>query len=164
MEMRVGHGWDLHRMEAGRPCKVGGVVLPHPKGPLGHSDGDVLLHALADALLGAAGLGDVGMLFPDTDPKWKGSDSADLLKEVVDRVSGQGWRLVNADITVVAQEPKISPHRDAISARVAELLGAQPACVSVKAKTTEGLGDIGEGRALACHAVVLLSRQAVGQR
>lgn len=159
MTLRVGHGWDLHRMVAGRPCVIGGVVMPHPKGPLGHSDGDVLLHALADAILGAAALGDIGALFPDTDPAWKGADSGRLLEEVLRRVSAGGWRVANADATVVAQEPKIGPHREAIRERVAGLLGVDVAAVSVKAKTREGLGDIGAGDAIACHAVVLLEQK-----
>jgi 2-C-methyl-D-erythritol 2,4-cyclodiphosphate synthase len=125
---------------------------------MGHSDGDVLLHALADALLGAAALGDIGTLFPDTDERWRGADSGGLLKEVAAHVSAAGWRVVNADVTVVAQEPKIGPHREAIRARVAGLLGADVSAVSVKAKTAEGLGDIGAGEAIACHAVVLLEK------
>ena len=154
--MRVGHGWDLHRMAEGRPCRMAGITLPHAKGPVGHSDGDVVLHALADALLGAAAMGDIGLLFPDTDPAWKGADSASLLHEVLCRVREAGFGLSNADVTVVAQEPKIGPHREAMRARLSELLGLEAARVSVKAKTTEGLGDIGAGRAVACHAVVLL--------
>lgn len=154
--MRVGHGWDLHRMAEGRPCRIGGLTLNHPKGPLGHSDGDVVLHALADALLGAAALGDIGAFFPDTDPKWKGADSAVLLREVMVKVRGAGYSVGNADVTVVAQEPKIGPHREAMRANIAALLGVSADRVSVKAKTTEGLGDIGAGDAVACHAVVLL--------
>ena len=154
--MRIGHGWDLHRLELGRPCRIGGLELPHDKGPLGHSDGDVVLHALADALLGAAALGDIGLFFPDTDPRWKGADSARLLAEVMDRVRSAGFALGNADITVVAQEPKIGPYRQALRENIARLLGTDLSRVSVKAKTTEGLGDIGAGEAIACHAVVLL--------
>jgi 2-C-methyl-D-erythritol 2,4-cyclodiphosphate synthase len=156
VNFRVGHGWDLHRLAAGRPCVIGGITIPHAKGPMGHSDGDVLLHALADALLGAAALGDIGTLFPDTDERWRGADSGGLLKEVVSRVAAAGWRVANADATVVAQEPRIGPHREAIRARVTDLLGADVSAVSVKAKTAEGLGDIGAGEAIACHAVVLL--------
>ena len=154
--MRVGHGWDVHRLVEGRPFKIGGVAIEHEKGPLGHSDGDVVLHALADALLGAAALGDIGALFPDTDPKWKGADSADLLEQVVEQVLLAGFTLGNADITVVAQEPKIGPHRQVLRETIARLLGVEVGRVSVKAKTTEGLGDIGAGDAIACHAVVLL--------
>lgn len=154
--MRIGHGWDLHRLERGRPCRLGGLDLPHDRGPLGHSDGDVVLHALADALLGAAALGDIGAFFPDTDPRWKGADSARLLGEVLEKVRAAGFRLGNADITLVAQEPKIGPHRQALRENLARLLGTELSRVSVKAKTTEGLGDIGAGNAIACHAVVLL--------
>jgi 2-C-methyl-D-erythritol 2,4-cyclodiphosphate synthase len=123
---------------------------------VGHSDGDVVLHALADALLGAAALGDIGVFFPDTDPQWKGADSARLLAEVLQRVRSEGFALVNADITIVAQEPKIGPHRQALRENLARLLDADLSRVSLKAKTTEGLGDIGAGEAVACHAVVLL--------
>lgn len=158
MDMRVGHGWDLHRLEEGRPCKVGGVLLPHPKGPVGHSDGDVLLHALADALLGAAGLGDIGLLFPNTAPRWKGADSAEILRIVMGKLDQDGWSLANADVTVVAEEPKVGAYRQAIRERVASILEVDHARVSVKAKTSEGLGDIGAGCAMACHAVVLLYR------
>jgi len=154
--MRIGHGWDLHRLAPGRPCRIGGLDLPHDKGPLGHSDGDVVLHAMADALLGAAALGDIGVLFPDTDPRWKGADSAVLLAEVMERVRSAGFTLGNVDITIVAQEPKIGPHRQALRENIARLLGADLSRVSVKAKTNEGLGEIGAGEAIACHAVVLL--------
>lgn len=154
--MRIGHGWDLHRLAHGRPCRIGGLDLPHDKGPLGHSDGDVVLHALADALLGAAALGDIGVFFPDTDPQWRGADSARLLGEVLDRVRSAGFAFGNADITIVAQEPKIGPYRQALRENIARLLGTDLSRVSVKAKTTEGLGDIGAGEAVACHAVVLL--------
>lgn len=135
---------------------LGGVPIPNPKGPLGHSDGDVLLHALCDALLGAAALGDIGTHFPDTDPLWKGADSAALLTHVVGLVTGIGFTPVNVDATVVAEQPKVGPHREAIRARLADLLGLPLDAVSVKAKTSEGLGDIGRGDAIACHAVVLL--------
>jgi 2-C-methyl-D-erythritol 2,4-cyclodiphosphate synthase len=154
--MRIGHGWDLHRLAPGRPCRIGGLDLPHDKGPLGHSDGDVVLHALADALLGAAALGDIGVFFPDTDPRWKGVDSTHLLAEVLERVRSAGLVLGNVDITIVAQEPKIGPHRQALRENLARLLDADLSRVSLKAKTTEGLGDIGAGEAIACHAVVLL--------
>lgn len=143
-------------MAEGRPCRMAGLTIPHRKGPLGHSDGDVVLHALADALLGASSLGDIGLLFPDTDPSWKGADSADLLREVVRRVRGAGFSLSNADVTLVAQEPKIGPHREAMRARLADLLGLDVSKVSVKAKTAEGLGDVGAGEAVECYAVVLL--------
>ena len=152
--MRVGHGWDLHRMVEGRPCMIGGVRVPYSKGPLGHSDGDVVLHAVTDALLGAASMGDIGLLFPDTDPRWKGADSADMLTHVVNRIRSGGFALSNVDVTVVAQEPKIGPHREAIVRRLGTLLDVPLDRVSLKAKTTEGLGD-----AIACHAVVLLGER-----
>lgn len=154
--MRIGHGWDLHRLERGRPCRLGGLDLQHDKGPLGHSDGDVVLHALADALLGAAALGDIGAFFPDTDPRWEGADSVSLLEEVLGKVRSAGFSVGNVDLTLVAQEPKIGPHRQALRENIARILGTELSRVSVKAKTTEGLGDIGAGNAIACHAVVLL--------
>jgi len=154
--VRVGHGWDLHRMAPGRPCRIGGLTIAYFKGPVGHSDGDVVLHALADAMLGAAAMGDIGMLFPDTDPRWRGADSAALLQDVVARVRGAGFSVGNVDVTIVAQEPKIGPHREALRECLAGLLGVGTDRVSVKAKTAEGLGDIGAGNAVACHAVVLL--------
>ena len=135
---------------------LGGVEIPHPKGPVGHSDGDVLLHALCDALLGAAALGDIGGHFPDTDPRWKGADSSALTHHVMGLVRGFGFAPSNVDITVVAEAPKVGPHREAIRARLSDLLGIPLDAVSVKAKTHEGLGDIGRGEAIACHAVVLL--------
>jgi 2-C-methyl-D-erythritol 2,4-cyclodiphosphate synthase len=154
--MRVGHGWDLHRMVEGRPCRLGGLDIPHASGPLGHSDGDVILHALSDGLLGATSLGDIGTFFPDSDPRWKGADSAELLRQVYARVRAAGFSLGNADITVVAQEPKIGLHRQALRENIARILEVDPSRISVKAKTTEGLGDIGAGKAVACHAIVLL--------
>lgn len=161
--MRIGHGWDLHRMAEGRPCRIGGLTIPHGRGPLGHSDGDVALHALADALLGAAALGDIGALFPDTDPAWKGADSGDLLSEVLRRVHAAGYAVGNVDLTVVAQEPKIGPHREKLRAHIARLLGVAVGQVSLKAKTAEGLGDIGAGNAIACHAVVLLESKPTAE-
>ncbi|MEW6757750.1 MAG: 2-C-methyl-D-erythritol 2,4-cyclodiphosphate synthase [Acidobacteriota bacterium] len=154
--MRIGHGWDLHRLVDDRPFRLGGLTLPHDKGPAGHSDGDVLLHAVTDALLGAAALGDIGAHFPDSDPRWKGADSADLLAHVMAKIQSVGLRVGNADVTVVAEAPKIGPYRDALRQRLAQLLEVHPSRVSVKAKTAEGLGDIGRGEAVACHAVVLL--------
>ncbi len=154
--MRIGHGWDLHRLAAGRPFRLGGLTLPHPHGTQGHSDGDALLHALMDALLGAAGLGDIGLLFPDTDPRYQGADSAALLEEVLRRVHRAGYRVGNADVTVILERPKIGPYRDTLRQRMAQLLEVHPSHVNVKAKTSEGLGDVGKGEAVACHAVVLL--------
>ena len=160
--MRIGHGWDLHRMVEGRPCLLGGVSVAHSKGPLGHSDGDVVLHAVTDALLGAAAMGDIGLLFPDTDPRWKGADSADMLTHVVERIRAGGFGISNVDVTIVAQEPKIGPHREAITRRLSALLDLPAGRLNLKAKTTEGLGDIGSGDAIACHAVALLWERGEG--
>ncbi len=162
--MRVGYGWDLHRLEEGRAFRLGGMTLDHPMGPAGHSDGDVLLHALADAMLGACALGDIGLHFPDTDPRWKGADSSDLCRSVVAMVAAAGFEIVNADVTVVAQAPKIGPHREALRRSIAGVLDLPVERVSVKAKTSEGLGDIGAGRAVACHAVVLLEERYESRR
>ena len=157
--MPVGHGWDVHRLVPGRRFVLGGLEIEHPCGPLGHSDGDVLLHAVIDALLGAAGLGDIGGRFPDTDPRWKGASSEALLADVMKDV-GASWRVVNLDVTVIAERPKLAPHREAIRARLAARLGTS--AVNVKAKTAEGLGPVGAGDAIECHAVVQL--EAKGQR
>ena len=151
--MAIGHGWDIHRLVAGRKFLLGGVEIPHPTGPLGHSDGDVLLHAVIDALLGAAGQGDIGRHFPDTDPAIKGISSEKMLAVVLELLRGR-WRIVNIDVTVIAEAPKISPHRDAIRARVAALTGCGQ--VNIKAKTMEGLGPVGAREAVECHAVAEL--------
>jgi 2-C-methyl-D-erythritol 2,4-cyclodiphosphate synthase len=151
--MAIGHGWDVHKLVAGRKFLLGGLEIPHPTGPLGHSDGDVLLHALIDALLGAAGLGDIGKLFPDTDPAYKGIASEAMLAKVLELLKGK-WSIVNIDATVIAEAPKISPHRDAIQARISSLTGCRQ--VNVKAKTNEGLGYIGAREAIECHAVAEL--------
>ncbi len=151
--MTVGHGWDVHRLVAGRRFVLGGVDIPHAAGPLGHSDGDVLLHAIIDALLGAAGLGDIGNLFPDTDPSIKGISSETMLAKVLDLLKGR-WAIVNIDATVIAEAPKIAPHRDAIQARLCALTGCRR--VNVKAKTNEGLGYVGAREAIECHAVAEL--------
>ena len=155
--MPVGHGWDVHRLVNGRRFVLGGVEIPHPLGPLGHSDGDVLLHALIDALLGAAGLGDIGGRFPDHDPRWKDASSETLLALVMKDV-GAAWRVVNADVTVVAERPKLAPHKAAIEAKLAAALGTS--AVNVKAKTAEGLGPVGAGEAIECHVVVELQKKA----
>lgn len=157
---RVGMGYDLHRLVEGRPLFLGGVEIHHARGLLGHSDGDALLHALADALLGAAGLGDIGEHFPDTDPRFAGADSSVFVTHVVSLLDERGFRVVNADVTVVAQEPKLSPHRDRIRERIATLLSIEPARVNVKATTKEGLGPVGEGLAIEAHAVVLVTSEA----
>ena len=153
--MPVGTGFDIHRLEAGRRMVLGAVEIDHPKGPTGHSDGDVLTHALIDALLGAAGQGDIGERFPDDDPKWKDVASEVLLNKVMDDLS-EKWTLVNADLTLFAEEPKIGPYRREIRERLAELLRVEPARVNVKAKTMEKLGPIGAGEAIAAQAVVEL--------
>ena len=156
MSARVGLGFDLHRLEAGRRCVLGGVEIPHPSGPAGHSDGDAVLHALIDALLGAAGAEDLGTLFPDTDPRWKGADSATLLTEALALVRARGWRVVNVDVVVASEGPRIAPHRAAMRARMAELLGVEPEAVNVKGKTLEGLGALAGGAGVAAQAVCLL--------
>ena len=154
--LRIGTGFDLHRLEAGRPCVLGGVELDHPSGPVGHSDGDAVLHALADALLGAAGLDDLGSLFPDDDQRFAGADSARLLEEVLERVRSAGFEPVNVDIVVATEGPRIAPHRAAMRARMAELLGLAPERVNVKGKTFEGLGALAGGAGVAVQAVCLL--------
>ena len=156
MKIRVGEGWDVHALVEGRPLILGGVRIPYEKGLLGHSDADALLHAITDALLGAAGLGDIGRHFPDTDPTFKGADSTVLLAEALRRVQARGWRLVNVDSTIVAQAPKLAPHIEGIRARVAEVLGLAAEDVNVKAKTAEKMGPVGEGRSIEARAVVLL--------
>lgn len=156
--MRIGHGYDLHALAPGRPLVLGGVQIPHSHGPIAHSDGDVLLHALADALLGAAALGDIGQHFPDTDPAYAGADSRLLLRRVASLVREAGYVVVNVDATVLAQRPKLAPHRDAMRANIAADLGLDIDAVSVKATTTEGLGPVGRGEAISAHAVCLLAR------
>ena len=159
--IRIGEGWDIHALVVGRPLVLGGVVIPHSHGLLGHSDADALLHAITDALLGAAGLGDIGQHFPDTDPAFKGADSATLLSQGLRRVQAAGWGVVNVDATVVAQAPKLAPHIPAMRARIAQLLGVAPDAVNVKAKTAEQLGPVGQGQAMEARAVCLLARLAV---
>lgn len=157
--IRVGEGWDVHQLVAGRKLILGGVEVPHTTGLLGHSDADVLLHAITDALFGAAGLGDIGRHFPDTDAQFRGADSAVLLGEAARRVRAAGWEIGNVDSTVIAQAPKLSPHIPAMCRRIAQVLGLAPEQVNVKAKTAEKLGPVGEGRAMEARAVVLLHRQ-----
>jgi 2-C-methyl-D-erythritol 2,4-cyclodiphosphate synthase len=156
MSFRVGSGHDSHRLEAGRPLVLGGVTIPHTKGLVGHSDADAVLHAVTDALLGAAGLGDIGDAYPDTDPCWKDADSRLFLTETLARLNQMGWRPVNVDVTIFAQEPKLGPVKAAIRDGVAQLLGLGAGCVNVKAKTGERVGHIGRGEAIATHAVVLI--------
>jgi 2-C-methyl-D-erythritol 2,4-cyclodiphosphate synthase len=155
--LRIGEGWDTHALVTGRPLVLGGITIPHTHGLLGHSDADALLHAITDALLGAAALGDIGRHFPDTDPQFKGADSVVLLQEAYRRVQAAGWQLVNLDATIVAQAPKMAPHIGAMVARIAEALGVLPAQVNVKAKTAEKMGPVGEGRAIETRAVCLLA-------
>ncbi|HEX3450522.1 MAG TPA: 2-C-methyl-D-erythritol 2,4-cyclodiphosphate synthase [Isosphaeraceae bacterium] len=160
--MRVGIGHDTHRLVEGRRLVLGGVSIDHPLGLFGHSDADVVCHAVADALMGAAGLGDIGELFPDTDPQWRGLDSTRLLAEVVDRIEQTGWRAVNCDVIIHAQEPKLGVHKQSIRANLSRLLRVELSCVNVKAKTGEHVGPIGRGEAISCHAVVLLESSTKG--
>lgn len=157
-ELRVGMGIDAHAFQAGVPLVLGGVKLEHPRGLAGHSDGDVVAHALTDALLGAAGLGDIGSLFPSDDPRWQGADSLDLLRDAYARVREAGFRLVNADCVLVGEEPRIGLHREAMRERLADALDAGPALVNVRATTTDRLGFTGRGEGLAAFAVALLER------
>ena len=155
---RIGEGWDTHQLVEGRPLILGGVTIPHTHGLLGHSDADALCHAITDALFGAAGLGDIGRHFPDTDAAFKGADSIALLAECVRRVRAAGWEPVNIDTTIVAQKPKLAPHIDAMRARLAETLGLPVDVVNVKAKTAEKMGPVGELKAIETRAVCLLQR------
>jgi len=154
--LRVGTGFDVHRLEAGRRCVLGGVEIDHERGPRGHSDGDAVLHALCDALLGAAGLDDLGTLYPDSDPRWKDVDSAAITADVVARLSAAGWRVVNADVVIATEGPRIAPQRAAMRARMAELLRVAPGAVNVKGKSLEGLGALAHGAGVAVQAVCLL--------
>jgi 2-C-methyl-D-erythritol 2,4-cyclodiphosphate synthase len=154
--LRIGEGWDIHALVAGRPLMLGGITIPHSHGLDGHSDADALLHAITDALLGAAGLGDIGRHFPDTDERFKAADSAALLAEAARRVREAGWEPVNVDSTIVAQAPKMAPHIAAMCERIAQVLAIAPSCVNVKAKTAEKMGPVGEGRAIEARAVCLL--------
>ena len=156
MSFRIGQGYDLHRLVQDRPLILGGVEIDHDKGLLGHSDADVLLHAITDALLGAAGLGDIGRHFPDTDPAYKGADSRELLRQAVQLVVKGGWAIVNVDATIIAQEPKLAPHMDRIRESVAQCIGIDLQRVNVKAKTKEGCDAVGERRAMEVHTIALL--------
>ncbi len=155
---RIGEGWDTHALVAGRKLILGGIEVPFALGLLGHSDADVLLHAITDALLGAAGLGDIGRHFPDTDAQFKGADSMVLLAEAARRVRAEGWDIANIDSTVIAQAPKLAPFIDAMRQAIAAGLGLLPEQVNVKAKTAEKMGPVGEGRAMEARAVALLQR------
>ena len=154
--MRIGHGYDVHRLVEGRDLILGGVKIEYEKGLLGHSDADVLLHAVSDALLGAAGLGDIGLHFPDTDPKYKGADSLVLLKAVGEKVAAAGYQVSNIDVTMIAQRPKLRAFIPQMEGNIASALGIDPGRVNVKATTEEKLGFTGTGEGMACHAVCLL--------
>ncbi len=160
--MRVGFGHDTHRLAENRPLILGGHPIEHTQGLVGHSDADVVCHAVADALLGAAGLGDIGEHYPDSDPKWSGLDSTRLLAEVVDRVKQAGWRAVNCDVVIHAQEPKLGAHKQAIRGNLARLIGLGEAAVNVKAKTGEHVGPVGRREAIVCEAVVLMESLSAG--
>ena len=161
---RVGSGHDSHRLAEGRPLILGGVRIDHPKGLVGHSDADAVLHAVTDALLGAAGLGDIGDAYPDTDPRWKDADSRAFLAGALARLNHLGWSPVNVDVTVFAEQPKLGPVKAAIRATLAGLLGLPADAVNVKAKTGEKVGHVGRGEAIGCHAVVLIEKRDQPQR
>ena len=157
--MRIGHGYDVHRLCEDRKLIIGGVEIPFEKGLLGHSDADVLVHALMDAMLGALALGDIGKLFPDTDAAYSGADSIELLKKVALRIASQGYVLSNADCTIIAQRPKMAPHIENMRCNIASAIGVDVSQISVKATTEEHLGFTGEGLGIAAHAVVLLEKE-----
>jgi len=157
--VRIGIGFDIHRLVEGRSLILGGVTIPHSKGLLGHSDADVLLHALCDALLGAVGAGDIGTYFPDTDPQWKGADSRLFVEKALELVGRKGLKISNVDLIVMAEQPKLSPHRKAIEQGIAQVLRVKADRVNVKARTMEGLGPIGSNEAMAATAVVLLEEE-----
>ncbi len=159
---RVGQGFDVHRLVAGRPLRLGGVELPHARGLEGHSDGDCVLHAVCDALLGALGQGDMGTHFPSRDARWHGTESRVFVEAVARLLAGSGYALSNLDVTVIAQEPVLAPHLPAMRAAIAGLVGAPPDAVSVKAKSTDHLGAIGRGEGIAALAVALLVKEAKG--
>ena len=158
--MRIGFGFDIHRLVENRPLVLGGVRVPNPKGLEGHSDADVLLHAICDALLGAVGAGDMGVYFPDTDPKWKGTPSGQFVQTALELVASHGLAIGNVDLVLVAETPKLAPHREAIRKSIAGILKVKPEQVNVKGKTMEGLGEIGAGQAIAAYASVLLEKQS----
>jgi len=158
--IRVGQGWDIHRLVAGRPLRLGGITVPFERGLLGHSDGDVVLHAVTDALLGAIAAGDLGAHFPDSDPKWRGADSAAFVRGALALVSARSFALGNLDVTILAEQPKLAPHMPAMQRGLASLLGLGTDCIGLKAKTMEGLGAVGRGDAIAALATVLVERRA----
>jgi len=157
--LRIGHGFDAHRLVRGRPLRLGGIEVPHTRGLEGHSDGDCALHAICDALLGAAGEGDMGRHFPSRDPRWSGADSRVFAAEVIKIVRAAGWALVNVDVTVVAQEPVLAPHLEPMRAAIAAALGVAPEVVSVKAKSTDQLGALGRSEGIAALATALLNKE-----
>ncbi|MGC9261771.1 MAG: 2-C-methyl-D-erythritol 2,4-cyclodiphosphate synthase [Phycisphaerae bacterium] len=159
MDYRIGIGYDLHRTQAGRPLILGNITIPHTFGLLGHSDADVVIHAIIDAITGAAGLPDVGELFPNSDPAYQNIDSARLLEETLAELHKTPWRINNIDVVIVAQSPKISPHKSAMRQRIAQLLQVSPEVVNIKGKTNENVDAVGEEKAIACHCVALLKRE-----
>lgn len=158
MALRIGNGYDIHRLVEGRPLILGGVTLPHSHGLDGHSDADVLTHAIMDALLGALSLGDIGLYFPPGDPQWAGADSLKLLAQVNAMVQERGWTVCNVDSVIVAEQPKMKPHIEAMRSKLAAVLGVNPSQVGVKATTNEGLGPVGRQEGIAVHAVALLAQ------
>ncbi|GAB4834474.1 hypothetical protein Ancab_032730 [Ancistrocladus abbreviatus] len=159
LPFRVGHGFDLHRLEPGYPLIIGGINIPHDRGCEAHSDGDVLLHCVVDAILGALGLPDIGQIFPDNDPKWKGAPSSVFIREAVRLMHEAGYELGNLDATLILQRPKVSPYKEAIKTNLSKLLGADPSVVNLKAKTHEKVDSLGENRSIAAHTVVLLMKK-----
>uniref|UniRef100_A0A224XGJ9 2-C-methyl-D-erythritol 2,4-cyclodiphosphate synthase n=1 Tax=Hypericum perforatum TaxID=65561 RepID=A0A224XGJ9_HYPPE len=159
LPFRVGHGFDLHRLEPGYPLIIGGIDIPHDRGCEAHSDGDVLLHCVVDAILGALGLPDIGQIFPDSDPKWKGAASSVFIKEAVKLMDEAGYEIGNLDATLILQRPKLSPFKETIRSHLSELLGADPSVVNLKAKTHEKVDSLGENRSIAAHTVVLLMKK-----
>ena len=153
---RIGQGYDIHKLVEGRPLALGGCSIPFDKGSLGHSDGDVLIHAIIDAMLGALGMGDIGKHFPPWDERYKGANSLDMLAQIKGMITQEGYLIGNIDSTIIIEEPKLAPHIEAMKMKLAEVLNIPIANISIKAKTHEGLGDIGRGEALACHAIALL--------
>ena len=160
--MRIGHGYDVHRLVEGRDLILGGVKIEYEKGLLGHSDADVLLHAVSDALLGAAGLGDIGRHFPDTDPKYKGADSLELLRQVAGKIAAAGYRVGNVDVTMIAQRPRLKGFIPQMEQNIASALNVEPGRINVKATTEERLGFTGSGEGMACHAVCILEEATTG--
>ena len=159
MRMRIGQGYDVHALVPGRALVIGGVAIPHASGLLGHSDADVLLHAIADALIGAAGLGDIGRHFPDTDARWRGADSRELLQRVRALIGADGWAPVNVDASVIAQAPRLAEHIPRMVAAIAADLQLEPGAVNVKARTSERLGFVGRGEGIEAHAIALIARE-----